>query len=74
MTSENLPNVYVLSGHGEQELSSDVTDMIRQDNMEYESLSLLSLEAVPEDAAAVLIHVPSSDLGDDETAVLISYA
>ena len=73
VTSENLPKVYVLSGHGEQELSSDVTDMIKQDNMEYESLSLLSLEAVPEDAAAVLIHVPSSDLGEDETAVLISY-
>ena len=73
VTSENLPKVYVLSGHGEQELSGDVTDMIKQDNMEYESLSLLSLEAVPEDAAAVLINAPSSDLGDDETELLIAY-
>ena len=73
VTSENLPKVYVLSGHGEQELSSDVTDMIKQDNMEYESLSLLSIDAVPEDAAAVLINAPASDLGDDETSVLLTY-
>lgn len=73
VTSENLPKVYVLSGHGEEELSSDITDMIKQDNMESESLSLLSLDAVPEDAAAVIINAPSSDLGDDETEVLISY-
>ena len=73
VTSDNLPKVYVLSGHGEEELSSDIADMINQDNMEYETLSLLSMESVPEDAAAILIHAPSADLGDDETEVLISY-
>ena len=73
VTSDNLPKVYVLTGHGEAELSEDVTDMIQQDNMEQESLSLLSLDAVPEDAAAVLINAPSSDLGDDETEVLIAW-
>ena len=73
VTSDSLPKVYLLSGHGEAELSDDITDMIQQDNMEYETLSLLSLDSVPEDAAAVLINAPSSDLGDDETDVLISY-
>lgn len=73
VTSDNLPKVYVLSSHGEEELSSDISDMINQDNMECESLSLLTLDAVPEDAAAVLINAPSSDLGDDETEVLIAY-
>ena len=73
VTSDSLPKVYVLSGHGEAGLSDDVTAMIRQDNMEYESLSLLSLDAVPEDAAAVIINAPSSDLGEDETGILISW-
>ena len=73
VTSDSLPKVYVLSGHGEAELTDDITGMIRQDNMEYESLSLLSMDAVPEDAAAVIINAPSSDLGDDETGVLISW-
>ena len=73
VTSDNLPKVYVLSGHGEEELSDDITDMIQQDNMETETLSLLSMDEVPEDASAVLINAPSSDLGDDETEVLIKY-
>ena len=73
VTSDSLPKIYLLSGHGEAELSDDVTAMIRQDNMEYESLSLLSMDAVPEDAAAVIIHAPASDLGEDETEVLIAY-
>ncbi|MBR5109604.1 MAG: GldG family protein [Clostridia bacterium] len=73
VTSDNLPKVYVLSGHGEEELSETITDMINQDNMTYESLSLLTLDAVPEDAAAVLINAPADDLGDDETDALIAY-
>lgn len=73
VTSDNLPKVYVLTGHGESELSDDVTEMIEQDNMTYESLSLLSMDSVPEDASAVLINAPTVDLGDDETEVLISY-
>lgn len=73
VTSDHLPKVYVLGGHGEEELSGDITSMIKQDNMEYETLSLLSLDAVPEDAAAVLINAPASDLGDDETEALIAY-
>ena len=73
VSSDNLPKVYALSGHGEAELSESVTEMIRQDNMEYETLSLLSLEAMPEDAAALLINALTSDLGDDETELLIAW-
>ena len=73
VTSDSLPKVYALSGHGEAELSGDITAMIQQDNMEYESLSLLSMDAVPEDAAAIIINVPSSDLGEYETEALLSY-
>ena len=73
VTSDQLPKVYALIGHGEEELTGEVMDMIQRDNMEYETLSLLSMDAVPEDAAAVIINAPASDLGDDETNVLISW-
>lgn len=73
VTSDNLPKVYILSGHGEAEVSEDFEAMIKQDNMECETLSLLSLESMPEDAAALLINAPASDLGDDETELLISW-
>lgn len=73
VSSDDLPKVYILSGHGEEELSANVTAMLEQDNMTYESLSLLTMEEVPEDATAVFINVPSSDLSEDEAAMLISY-
>ena len=73
VSSEDLPRVYVLTGHGEAALSDSVTAMLEQDNMTYESLSLLTLEAVPEDATAVVINVPSSDLSEDEAAMLTAY-
>ena len=73
VSSDDLPKVYTLTGHGEAELSTSVTDMLAQDNFESESLSLLSMDAVPEDAAAVIINAPSTDLGEDEADVLIAY-
>ena len=74
VTSENLPKIYTLSGHGEEELSDAMKEMIAQDNMETETLSMLSRDTVPEDAALVLINVPASDLGEDETEALTAYA
>ncbi len=73
VSNENLPKIYVLKGHGEEELPEYMTEMMKRDNMTYDSISLLSLEAIPEDAAAILINAPSSDLGEDETKMLMSY-
>lgn len=73
VSSDDLPVVYALNGHGESELSESLTEMIAQDNLTLEDLSLLSLESVPEDAGAVLINAPTSDLSEDEAAMLIAY-
>lgn len=73
VTSEDLPKVYTLTGHGESELSSDFADAVDQQNIETEELSLLTVEAVPEDADAVLIYAPQSDLSEDEVEKLSAY-
>ncbi len=73
VSSASLPKVYVLSGHGETELSDSVEEMLEQDNFEVETLSLLSLDAAPEDATAIVINAPTSDLSEDETDLLITY-
>lgn len=73
VSSDNLPKVYTLTGHGESELSDSVTEMLAQDNFEYESLSLLTEESVPEDATAVIINAPTGDLSEDEADMLVSY-
>lgn len=73
VSSGSLPKAYTLTGHGESELDSTITDMLAQDNFDTESLSLLALDAVPEDAAAIIINAPTSDLGQDEADLLITY-
>lgn len=73
VSSDDLPKVYTLTGHGETELDERITEMLSQDNFESESLSLLSEESVPEDAAAIIINAPSSDLNQDEADMLITY-
>lgn len=73
VSSDDLPKVYTLTGHGEAALSDSIKAMLEQDNFEYEELSILTADALPEDAAAVVIHQPTTDLNEDEAALLISY-
>lgn len=73
VSSDELPMAYTLTGHGETELSETVAEMLTQDNIETEDLSLLSMEAVPEDATAVIINAPTSDLSEEEANLLITY-
>ena len=73
VTTDALPKIYRLVGHGETELSAALTESIENDNFELADLSLLSMDSVPEDADCVLIHRPSSDLSEDDAAKLASY-
>ncbi len=73
VASAELPKVYTLTGHGEGALDSGITDALAQDNFEADTLSLLTAEAVPEDASAIIINYPASDLNEDEAALLVSY-
>lgn len=73
VTNENLPKVYTLTGHGESALTESAKEMLSNDNMEYEDLSLLSYEEVPEDASVIVIHLPKSDLSRDEADALIRW-
>lgn len=71
--SEDIPKIYLLSGHGEASLSTSFTSAVEKENMELAELSLLTLEAVPEDADCVLIVGPQSDLSAAETQMLTEY-
>ena len=73
VSSDSLPKAYILTGHGEAELDESITAMLAQDNFDSESISLLSMDAAPEDAAAIIIHQPTSDLSEDEADLLIAY-
>ncbi len=73
VVSDDLPLVYLLEGHGESALPSTFADQIQKDNIETAQLSLLTLEAVPEDADCVMIYDPSSDISETEQEMLATY-
>lgn len=73
VVSDDLPKVYTLSGHGEAALNTTFSDAITDENMEIAELSLLTLEAVPEDADLILINAPESDISETEKDMLLSY-
>ena len=71
--SDELPQLYVLEGHGEAELPDTFSQQIEKDNMEVSSLSLLTADEVPEDAACLIIYAPQSDISEEERDMLSDY-
>lgn len=72
-TTEELPVVHVLEGHGETELSESFSEALETDNLETETLSLLNGSEVPEDVDCILINSPSTDISTEEKDMLISF-
>ena len=73
VVSEELPQVYVLEGHGEKELPSAFRTQLKKDNMETVNFSLLNEDAVPKEADCVLIYAPTSDISTEEKDILADY-
>ena len=73
VTNEDLPVVYTLTGHGESQLPSTLSDGAAEENVLLSELSLLTQESVPEDADALIIYAPQSDISADEKDMLLTY-
>lgn len=73
VVTETLPRMYVLEGHGETELPASFADAVEKENVQTQSLSLLTEDSVPKDAACVTIYAPQSDISQEEAEMLRSY-
>lgn len=73
VTTDTMPKIYVVGGHNELELKGQFLQAIQKKNIEYEPLLLLSVEAVPEDAHAVIMNAPLNDYSDDDVDKIIAY-
>ena len=73
VVTEDLPQLYVLEGHGEAELPATFSEQIEKENIETQSLSLLTVDEIPEDADCILIYAPTSDLSQEEVEMLDDY-
>ncbi len=73
LEAEETPTVYTLTGHNEMTLSDTVQTAIEKENIETESLNLVTAESVPEDAACLMIISPTSDLSEAEAQKVLNY-
>lgn len=73
VTNEELPVIYQLEGHGEAALESGFTEVLSKENVEISTINLLQYDEVPEDAAAILLLAPTTDLSSDDADKIITY-
>lgn len=73
VTSEDLPILYTLEGHGEKELGSAIKEGIEKSSIQINSLNLLTEGTVPEDTDCLLINSPSTDISAEEKDAILEY-
>lgn len=73
VTTDDMPKIYVITGHNELEMESKYIDAIQKENIEYENLSLLMVSEIPEDAKAIIIDAPITDFSSDDADKVIAY-
>lgn len=73
VVSSELPKLYLLEGHGESALPESFQEQLEKENVETDNLSLLTVDEVPEDAAALMLYAPASDISKEEARMLESY-
>ena len=72
--SDELPVMYTLTGHGETGVSESVLGSLALENIQTESLNLLTEQAVPDDCAVLALFGPVRDLTDRELDIIRDYA
>lgn len=69
---EELPKMYVITGHGEQAIGEFASE-IQRENIQVETLALAQKGQIPADADCVLMEAPTDDISETEAKVLSDY-
>lgn len=73
VTSDDLPILGRLTGHGEPELADSVKSLIEKQNVTMQDLNLLTLDQISGDTDCLLILSPASDLSEAEADKILDY-
>lgn len=73
VTTENLPVMYSVTGHGELDITDTLNTSLAKINVTTESLSTLSIKEIPEDCDILLINGPDTDYSEDEVNMIKTY-
>lgn len=73
VSGENISKFYVVTGHDELELDERFLDALYKENLEYETLYLNTVDAVPEDAQCIILNAPINDYSADDINKVLEY-
>ncbi len=73
VTSEKLPHLYQITGHGEAAIQETWQNYLRQENVEWDEVNLLSAGKVPENCDVLWICSPTSDYTPEEAEAVKEY-
>lgn len=73
VTTDNLPLMYTVTGHGETDLSATLTAALGKINVTQKALNTLTTEKIPEDCSMLLINAPQKDYSADEVTMVKDY-
>ena len=73
VTNDNLPVVYAVSGHGENDVTSTMSSLFQKENIDLNSISTLTAEEIPTDCNVLLISMPQNDYTEEEVEMIKSY-
>lgn len=73
VTTEDVPMVYMIEGHGENGFDSNFLSIVEKANVEYQTINLMDYEGIPEDAGCVVINAPTADFSEDDTDKMLNY-
>lgn len=65
--------MYVVSGHGEQQIAETIRSAYEKLNVEFEELTLLTAQSIPEDCDILYFNGPTTDLTDNEKTMVLDY-
>lgn len=73
VTTKDLPIMYEVTGHGETQIGTTLSDALKKANVTVKSLATLSAETIPEDCSILFINGPQNDYTEDEIAMIKDY-
>ncbi len=73
VTSDILPTMYVLDGHGSASMDATLLDLIGKQNIDTAGLNLLTETEVPADCDLLAIYAPETDLTKSEVEIIKAY-
>lgn len=74
VTKDDMPKAYAIEGHDEQTLDSGFQSAIEKQNITIDSLNLLNVDKIPQDAEFVMVMAPKSDFSEDDANKVMEYA